>query len=95
MTVTYNIILTLILSFKIENKIKIKLKFVKSIIFNSNKYHVRIDYSDNIGLRSTMRSRRNINMLTIRNKNIMKFNSVRNKDLDTWTLRKDRFSDII
>ena len=83
MTVTYNIILTLILSFKIENKIKIKLKFVKSIIFNSNKYHVRIDYSDNIGLRSTMRSRRNINMLTIRNKNIMKFNSVRNKDLDT------------
>ena len=95
MTVTYNIILTLILSFKIENKIKIKLKFVKSIIFNSNKYHVRIDYSDNIGLRSTMRSRRNINMLTIRNKNIMKFNSVRSKDLDTWTLCKGRFSNII
>jgi len=82
-TVTYNIILTLILSFKIENKIKIKSKFVKSIIFNSNKYHVRINYSDNIGLRSTMRSRRNINMLTIRSKNIMKFNSIRSKDLDT------------
>jgi len=46
-------------------------------------------------LRNTVKSDKNVYMLTARSKNIMRFSKIRNKDLGTWTSYKDRFSDII
>ena len=46
-------------------------------------YYVRIDYGSNIGLRSTVKLNRNIDVLTTRSKNIMRFSRIRNKDLGT------------
>ena len=50
---------------------------------NIKQYHIKIDYDGNISLRSTVKSSMNIDMLTTRNKNIMKFSRIKNKDLDT------------